>query len=50
VPSLAGTFLRINAKGATPGDGYLYVATNIRDGRGSPQTGDDRVLLLVPAP
>jgi hypothetical protein len=50
VASLAGTFLRNNATGATPGDGYLYVATNSRDGRGSPQTGDDRVLRLVPAP
>lgn len=30
-------------------DGYLYVATNNRDGRGSPVAGDDRILRLVPA-
>ena len=30
-------------------DGYLYFATNNRDGRGSPVTGDDRIARLVPA-
>jgi glucose/arabinose dehydrogenase len=30
-------------------DGYLYVCTNNRDGRGSPVSGDDRILRLVPA-
>jgi aldose sugar dehydrogenase len=30
-------------------DGYLYFCTNNRDGRGSPITGDDRVLRIVPA-
>ena len=30
-------------------DGYLYLATNNRDGRGSPAAADDRILRLVPA-
>ena len=30
-------------------DGYLYFCTNNRDGRGSPTSGDDRVLRIVPA-
>jgi glucose/arabinose dehydrogenase len=30
-------------------DGYLYFCTNNRDGRGSPMTGDDRILRIVPA-
>jgi glucose/arabinose dehydrogenase len=30
-------------------DGYLYFCTNNRDGRGSPMSGDDRVLRIVPA-
>ena len=29
-------------------DGYLYFATNNRDGRGSPITEDDRIARLVP--
>jgi aldose sugar dehydrogenase len=29
-------------------DGYLYVATNNRDGRGAPVAEDDRLLRLVP--
>jgi glucose/arabinose dehydrogenase len=30
-------------------DGYLYFCTNNRDGRGTPMSGDDRVLRIVPA-
>jgi glucose/arabinose dehydrogenase len=30
-------------------DGLLYVSTNNRDGRGSPESVDDRILRLVPA-
>ena len=30
-------------------DGYLYLCTNNRDGRGSPTSTDDRIVRLVPA-
>ena len=30
-------------------DGYLYLCTNNRDGRGAPVAEDDRILRLVPA-
>lgn len=29
-------------------DGFLYVATNNRDGRGSPKKGDDKILKIDP--
>jgi glucose/arabinose dehydrogenase len=31
-------------------DGFIYFATNNRDGRGSPVASDDRIARLVPAP
>jgi len=46
---LEGSFGRLRTVVSGP-DGYLYIATNNQDGRGSPQAGDDRVLRLVPAP
>jgi glucose/arabinose dehydrogenase len=45
---LDGTFGRIRDVIAGP-DGYLYLCTNNRDGRGSPASSDDRILRLVPA-
>lgn len=30
-------------------DGYLYVATSNRDGRGSPETTDDRIIKISPS-
>lgn len=46
---LEGTFGRI--RDVIPGpDGFLYFATNNRDGRGSPIATDDRIARLVPAP
>ncbi|HLG60005.1 MAG TPA: PQQ-dependent sugar dehydrogenase [Vicinamibacterales bacterium] len=45
---LDGTFGRIRDVITGP-DGYLYLCTNNRDGRGSPASSDDRILRLVPA-
>jgi glucose/arabinose dehydrogenase len=46
---LEGTFGRLRDVVSGP-DGYLYVSTNNRDGRGAPIATDDRILRLVPAP
>ena len=46
---LDGTFGRLRDVVTGP-DGLLYIATNNRDGRGSPSATDDRILRLVPAP
>jgi glucose/arabinose dehydrogenase len=45
---LDGMFGRIRDVIAGP-DGYLYFATNNRDGRGSPTSSDDVIARLVPA-
>ena len=46
---LNGRFGRL--RDVIPGpDGLLYLATNNRDGRGSPAATDDRILRLSPAP
>jgi aldose sugar dehydrogenase len=45
---LDGRFGRIRDVIAGP-DGYLYFATNNRDGRGTVMSGDDRIARLVPA-
>ena len=31
-------------------DGFIYFATSNRDGRGSPDSADDRIFKLVPVP
>jgi glucose/arabinose dehydrogenase len=46
---LDGQFGRIRDVISGP-DGDVYFCTNNRDGRGSPVTGDDRIVRLVPAP
>lgn len=46
---LDGTFGRLRDVIVGP-DGFLYVCTNNRDGRGSPTASDDRILRLEPAP
>jgi len=45
-PLLAGEHGRLRAVEVAP-DGSLWVLTNNTDGRGSPTTGDDRILRVV---
>ena len=45
---LDGTYGRLRDVVSGP-DGYLYFCTNNRDGRGTPMSGDDRILRIVPA-
>ena len=42
---LAGRYGRIRTVAAAP-DGSLWVATSNRDGRGSPRSGDDRIVAI----
>jgi len=46
---LDGTFGRLRDVVVGP-DGYIYISTNNRDGRGSPASADDRIIRLSPAP
>lgn len=46
---LSGRFGRIRDVTVGP-DGYMYLCTNNRDGRGAPAPTDDRILRIVPAP
>ena len=43
-----GTFGRLRDVVIGP-DGYIYICTNNRDGRGSPAAADDRIIRLSPA-
>ena len=45
---LKGTYGRLRAAVQGP-DGALYLTTSNRDGRGSPVSGDDRVVRVAPA-
>jgi glucose/arabinose dehydrogenase len=46
-PMLAGVHGRLRDVVVGP-DGALYVATNNRDGRGTPRPDDDRILKVIP--
>jgi glucose/arabinose dehydrogenase len=45
---IEGRFGRLRDVMSGP-DGYLYLLTNNRDGRGTPSGDDDRILRIVPA-
>lgn len=45
VARFRGTYGRLRAVSAGP-DGALYVSTSNRDGRGSPKSGDDRIIRI----
>jgi glucose/arabinose dehydrogenase len=44
---LSGTYGRLRTVVRAPG-GFLWVATSNRDGRGSPRSGDDRIVRIRP--
>ena len=46
-PLLVGQYGRLRAVVEAP-DGAMWVTTSNRDGRGSPTSGDDRILRIVP--
>lgn len=46
---LEGRYGRLRDVVVAP-DGFIYILTNNRDGRGSPISTDDRLLRIVPAP
>jgi glucose/arabinose dehydrogenase len=47
-PLLRGRYGRIRTVVAAP-DGSLWITTSNRDGRGSPRTGDDRIIRIRPS-
>ncbi|MGI5156349.1 PQQ-dependent sugar dehydrogenase [Microbispora sp. CA-102843] len=48
VAELQGTYGRLRTVAVGP-DGWLWVATSNRDGRGTPVLGDDRIIRIPPA-
>jgi glucose/arabinose dehydrogenase len=47
-PVLSGRYGRIRTVVAAP-DGSLWITTSNRDGRGSPRSGDDRIIRIHPS-